>query len=267
MAKKIGSHLLGRKPSPPDERDWKLSTFLGDPETLLGRAVEELRKTTVGYSYFLKKDAEPGSKTAWDKAMTLLGLVGKTWVTYDQNVVWNLPKVLDQGSTPHCVGFGWAGWSIAPPYENVAYGNEDAHKIYYEIKEIEGEPGQENGAYVRSGAKAMLNRGRLRAYAFAEYLSEIRTYLHTKGPVVVGTWWTGDMFRPNSDGYVKPTGNKEGGHCYVLYGDLVDEKCFVFQNSWGKNWGLNGIFKMKYEDFNKLFSDGGEAVAALELDV
>lgn len=267
MAKKIGPHLLGCSPSPPDERDWKLSTFMGDRETLLGRAVEELKKTTVGYSYFTRKDAEPGKKSAWGKALAALALVDKTWAQPNSDVVWNLPKVLDQGNTPHCVGFGWAGWSIAPPYENSKYADKDAHEIYYEIKEIEGEPKQENGAYVRSGAQAMKDRKRLRAYAFADDPGVMRTYLHSKGPIVVGTSWTGDMFTPDANGFVKPTGENEGGHCYLLIGDLVSESSFVFQNSWGSSWGMEGRFKMKYSDFFALWSDWGEAVGALELDI
>ena len=268
--KKIGPQLLGCVPSPPDERDWKLSTFFGDRETLLGRAVAELKQTTVGYTYFTKKDAEPGAKSRWGKALTLLNYLDQSWSGgIDKSLVWNLPKVLDQGQTGHCVGFGWAGWSIAPPYENSKYTNKDAHDIYYEIKEIEGEPGQENGAYVRSGAKAMLARKRLSAYAFADDFSAIFKYFFTKGPIVIGTSWMNDMFDPDSNGFVKPTGGEAGGHCYLLVGYEINgqEQNLLFQNSWGSAWGLGGRFRMKIDDFRSLWSNWGEAIGSLELDI
>ena len=260
-----GPHLLGRTPSPPDERDFRLSQFMTGDDNLLSRALAELKKTTTGYQYYVTKGADPPKSSHWFKALTLLGQTGVFWWPGVRDVSWTVSKQLDQGQTNHCVGFGWAGWSVAEPYQNVTYGDTAAHDIYYEIKVIEGEPGQENGAWVRSGAKAMQARKRLGAYAFADTIEEIQTYLHTKGPVVVGTDWTDDMFAPDAAGYVKPTGAVAGGHCYLLMGELLGEDAFLFQNSWGAGWGQNGRFKMKTADFAQVFANQGEAVASLEL--
>ena len=48
------------------------------------------------------------------------------------------------GATPNPIDDNWV--------------DADGHKIYYECKVIEGDPGGEDGAYTRDGAKAMLAR-------------------------------------------------------------------------------------------------------------
>jgi hypothetical protein len=110
----------------------------------------------------------------------------------------------------------------------------------------------------------MQTRGRLSAYAFAANADEAREFVRI-GPIVVGTNWTNAMFEPDAKGFVRPTGATAGGHCYLLVGDLPAEGALLFQNSWGCSWGINGRFKMKYADFDRLFGKYGEACAAVEL--
>jgi len=128
---------------------------------------------------------------------------------------------------------------------------------------IEGQPGNEDGAYPRDGAKAMKARGRLTIYASAASMADILAWLRQHGPLVVGTDWTYDMFEPDVDGYVKPTGGFAGGHCYLLYG--VQGDTLLFKNSWGDNWALDGSFKMKISDWTGLFLAYGEAWTSVEL--
>jgi hypothetical protein len=176
---------------------------------------------------------------------------------------WHDPEQLDQGQTGHCVGFGWTQFLNTDPI-NDHDDNNVAHAVYYEAKIIDGEPKQENGSSVRSGAKAIKNRGRVGAYVFAATMDEIKQWIQTKGPVVVGTDWYNGMFSPDANGFIQPTGTVAGGHCYLLVGwDSND--VLTFQNSWGTNWGLNGYFKMHASDWKVLFDAQGEACAAAEL--
>jgi hypothetical protein len=253
----VGSQLLGRI-FRPDPRDWSLSRLLeiaDPPDSLLEKTVEQVLQDTQYFSdwraylvfwRWLKRHREPSPAKE------------------DGSPAWDLQIQLDQGQTNHCVGFGWAVWGDAAPIRD-EYQNADAHGIYYECKVIDGQQGAENGSTVRSGALAMRTRGRLAAFAFAHSTDEINQWIDSKGPVVVGTTWTNDMFEPDANGYVKPTGGPAGGHCYLLLDRIDEEDAYLFQNSWGGSWGLGGRFKMKRADFDGLLSDYGEACCSLEL--
>jgi hypothetical protein len=176
---------------------------------------------------------------------------------------WVDPIQLDQGQTGHCVGFGWAGWGDATPVQDT-FQNADGDAIYYECKVIDGEPLAEDGSNVRSGAKAMQNRGRLTAYAFATNTAQIDEWFN-HGPVVFGSDWYHDMFTPDPAGTVHATGAIDGGHCYLGLDDLAPaEDAYLCQNSWG-DWGpLHGRFKISKADMAMLLASGGEACLAAE---
>jgi len=257
-----GPHLLGRVYR-PDPRDWSLEQLMAiaQPEdSILQQTIEQVIETRTYFATWpaylvfwrwvkLHQQPAPGPEPG---------------PASDGTPAWPLAIQLDQGQTNHCVGFGWSGWADAAPVED-SYQNADAHALYYEAKVIDGQPNRENGSSVRSGAIAMRNRGRLAAFAFAKSTGEIDPWLDSKGTVVVGTSWTNDMFNPDANGFVTPTGPVAGGHCYVMIDKLDDEDAYLFQNSWGGSFGLNGRFKIKRSDFASLLDDYGEACCAVEL--
>jgi hypothetical protein len=255
----LGRHLLGRIYR-PDPRDWSIAKLmeLAEPgDAMLEMTVEQVLNRTPYFSTWpnylvfwrwLKKQKQKPQPTP----------------SGDTTPGWELNLQLDQGQTGHCVGFGWAGWVDAMPVEG-NYQNADGHALYYECKVIDGEPLAENGSYVRSGALALRNRGRLAAFAFAKNTTEIDDWINKNGPVVVGTAWTDDMFDPDANGLVKPTGSVVGGHCYLMLEKVDADDTYVFQNSWGGSWGQNGRFRMKRSDFASLLADAGEACCAAEL--
>lgn len=185
-----------------------------------------------------------------------------TGVTYSN---WEFKhEPLDQSTTLHCVGFSIANFGINAPVET-HYTNDDGHRFYYDAKEFDGEPKQENGSTIRSAAKVMRKYGQIDNYAFAPDVETIRWWVLNKGPMVVGTIWTASMLKPDEDYVIKPDSNIVGGHAYVL--NSYDESgYFGIQNSWGKEWGFNGKAYIHEDDFRKLFMRGGEAIAAVELD-
>lgn len=262
----IGPHLLGRVPRPEDDRDFQLETFFSaDPldqalATLLAdRHVAKGTKVWANtVTQYLKSIApSPGPSPSPEPTPT-------PPTPASEDVTWPDADQLDQGQTGHCVGFGWAQWGNTLPIED-HFTDDDGNAIYYECKVIDGQPRQENGSNVRSGAKAMQNRGRLATYAFASTMDAIRNWLHGTGPIVVGTDWTEGMFNPNAQGFVTPTGKVAGGHCYLLVGDLASENALLFQNSWGAGWGQDGYFKMTVDDFATLFAHQGDACTSVEL--
>jgi hypothetical protein len=277
-ADRLGSQLLGRLPSPLDARDWQMSDFLLPPpdDSLLGKTVEEILSEGTYFSSW------PGILVFWQ------------WARHHQPPApgpgpappgpgpspppapqppgpggtpeWEDKIQLDQGQTNHCVGFGWAAWGDCAPVEDT-FQDADAHAIYYECKQLDGQPGLENGSTVRSGAKAMVKRGRLGAYLFGSKTDEIKQWVTSHGPIVIGSDWTQDMFHPDANGLISPTGVVAGGHCYLLLGYDPANDHFQFDNSWGPGWGANGRFFMRATDFDQLVIQNptGEACAGLEL--
>lgn len=185
----------------------------------------------------------------------------------------------DQGPTPQCVSYAWLHWvedgpvthfyedrNIDPTYK---VGAHDAlfnpNTVYKEAQKVDQWPGEDyNGTSVRAGAKILHKMGVIEEYRWAWDFETLKKALLTKGPVVVGTWWHRDMFYPDEEGFITPTGNKSGGHAYVLNGINVDEGFVRLKNSWGRGWGKDGYAYVKFDDMARLLDDGGEACLALE---
>lgn len=270
----VGPYGLGRLPSPPDERDWKLAAFLGTDADLRDQAVALLKKTTVGYQN--THWTTPPAGSYWAQGLAVLAKIGATppppppppagKVTWPDN-----EPTLDQGNYGTCVGNGCAQWGNTLPIDD-KFDEKAARAIYYEATILDGSPddpdapgGGQQGATVRSGVKALQNRKRLNAYAFAASVAEAAQFVLAHGPVIMGSDWTNDMFNPDANGFVKPTGGVAGGHCYVLLGYDPAAKVLEYLNSWGASWGKSGHFFMHQADAETLFASQGEASAAVEL--
>lgn len=181
-------------------------------------------------------------------------------------VVWDLPFIPDQGATGHCVGFGWLSYGNCDPVKD-GWPNDRGHEIYYKAKEYDGEPGQENGSTTLSGVKAFMNFGVLEnnAYAFASSVEDIKVWLLTKSPVIVGTNWYYDMFSPDGNGLVHVGGSIAGGHEYLLVGYDRATDLFKCANSWGTSFGLSGFFYIAASDLERLMREEGDACTAVEI--
>jgi len=178
---------------------------------------------------------------------------------------WEFPSIaLDQGKTPHCVGFSMADFGINYPVKT-DYVNEDGHNFYYICKEIEGKPLEETGTTMRCAAKALRQIGRIDRYAFAANIDEIKYWVLNKSPMIVGTIWTEKMSFPNENNIISVEGEIVGGHAYLI-NEWREDGYIGIQNSWGKDWGINGKAYISVVDFEKIFSYDGEAVTAVELE-
>jgi hypothetical protein len=262
----LGPHLLGRLPTTPDPRDFTIAM------------VKDASPLDLAYQHLMVSHAAKATKEWATAAMPILE---PGWTptpapsptptptpTPTTDVHWADPdKVLDQGNTGHCGGFGGCQWGNTLPVDD-AYTNADGDALYYEAVSIGGAPGSENGVESRWVAQALQARKRLSTYAFAKTTDEVTDWLRTKGPVMVGTDWTNDMFQPTSDGYIVPTGGVAGGHFWVLTDHYPDAQAYGMLNSWSDSWGAKGRAEIYISDFEKLLkglSYPGDAIVSPEL--
>lgn len=255
----VGSHLLGRNVSPPDARDYPLSAFLESTDPLDISLAALLKSKSVA------KATKNWAVIATERIKATMPPPVPPPLPSTDSVSWgNTEKVLDQGQTPHCVGFAGAQWGNTLPI-NDKFDNDDGHAFYYASKVFDGEPNQENGSTTRSLAKTLKASGRLDTYAFGASIDEAIQWILTKGPVLFGTDWYTGMFNPDTQGLIRPTGVAEGGHMYLATGYNSETKLIEFLNSWSDEWGLKGYFYMHKEDAVKVFANQGEILVAVEL--
>lgn len=167
----------------------------------------------------------------------------------------------DQGSKPHCVGYGWAHALQALPFRQ--WLNPDG--IYELARLVDEWPGEEyEGTSVRAGAKVLKSLGLIESYRWAEDLESVVETILSVGPVVVGTSWMAGMSKPDPKGFITATGENQGGHCYLLSGVDTRRGFLRIKNSWGTSWADEGHAYIRFDDFRTLLSDQGEACLAVE---
>jgi hypothetical protein len=179
----------------------------------------------------------------------------------------------DQGYTPHCVAYSWTHWLAAGPItqKKSREGGTapfDTTYLYNEAQKVDEWPGENyDGTSVRAGAKILQKEGYINGYLWAWDLQTTVQALLTAGPVVVGTWWYDGMFYPDDNGLIKISGNKAGGHAYLLDGVNINKQLIRIKNSWGRNWGKNGFAYISFDDMETLIFDQGESCLATEINV
>jgi hypothetical protein len=188
-------------------------------------------------------------------------LVSKTWTAPDGT------PVLDQGQEGACVGFGTTNellWNPVPvPDLTAQFARE---KIYWVAQEDDPWPGgaypkaspRYEGTSVLYGIKAAADLGYYTEYRWATSEKEMALGVGHLGPAIIGVDWYEGMFKPDSKGFIHPTGDKVGGHCTLIIGVNVRSGYYILHNSWGASWGDNGNCKIKRTDMAKLMGDNGE---------
>lgn len=182
----------------------------------------------------------------------------------------------NQGDTSMCVAYAWTHYIEDGPVTHLSTrarlaGNPyvEPEVLYRRAQAIDEWPGENyDGTSVRAGAAVLRERGLVASYHWAFNLTDLVDALLTLGPVVVGTEWYEGMDRPSwLTGLIKVEGESLGGHAYVLNGVNTIAKRFRLKNSWGRAWGKKGRAYIRFDDMERLISEGGEVAIATELPV
>jgi hypothetical protein len=168
---------------------------------------------------------------------------------------------LNQFDYPECTGFGLADFRISAPVENLCT-NADGRSFYKMCKDLDGN--SEPGSSVHTVARVGRKLGFIPNYAFALSVKEVVYWVLNKGPVIAGTDWMVDMFTPDKNNVVHPTGKLAGGHCYVVSGKTSND-LFRLKCAWGYDWGVKSEAFIAIEDFENLLQQAGEALTAVDL--
>lgn len=188
--------------------------------------------------------------------------------------------VLDQGNLGSCTGNAGIGCLGTDPYystvagvggreltrrgtaQAVRYSLDEAGavQLYSDAETIDGDgpyPPNDNGSTGLSVAQALKNAGEISGYQHTFTLDDALKALGVT-PVITGVKWYSNMYDPDQDGRVYPTGTVAGGHEFVV--DEIDatNQRVWFTNSWGESWGLNGRAYLTFADWGDLLGQQGD---------
>lgn len=98
--------------------------------------------------------------------------------------------------------------------------------------------------------KNLAYENRISTYYKIRSIDEVKYAVVNHGPVAAGMRWY-DGATSSDSGVLKYDKHKKwSGHAVLIVG--YDEQNLIVQNSWGTLWGMNGTFKLTYDQFNEL---------------
>jgi len=192
------------------------------------------------------------------------------------------PPVYDQGDLGSCTGNAIAA---AVEFDLMKQGKTPVTPsrlfIYYNERLMEGDVGEDAGAQIHDGIKAIASYGvcpealwpynpaqftvkpsdaayveaakerALSYYTLAIVDSELKQALAQGYPVVIGMQVFPQMESQQAaeTGTVtmpSPGEQSLGGHCVLVVGYSDEHHHFIVRNSWGTDWGMGGYFTIPY---------------------
>jgi len=178
---------------------------------------------------------------------------------------------LNQGNLGSCTGNAATGalgsgvfWDAGKTVLSATDEETDeqyAVSVYSDATKIDSADGSypptDTGSDGISVAKILQSRGLISGYQHAFSLNATLNAL-AKQPVIIGVAWFSDMFNPDEDGRIHPTGTVEGGHEVVLDELDVENQRVWIHNSWGDEWGVEGRCYLTWDDLDYLLQNQGD---------
>ena len=169
---------------------------------------------------------------------------------------------LDQGREGACTGFAVAMEAAARPVAVKGITDDVARQVYRRAKEIDEWPGEDyDGSSVLAAIKAGTERGWYTEYRWAlgpgaeAAENDLALAVGYRGPAVLGTWWYEGMYSADEEGYLNVTGQRVGGHAWLVTSYSLKRDAYFTPNSWGGE----GQGWIRRADMVRLLDESGEA--------
>ena len=185
-----------------------------------------------------------------------------------RSYTWRCHDWFDQGTEGACVGFCLGHELAARPAEVKGLDYDFlVEDVYWEAQKADP---WEGGAYpgavpvyhgtsILAGVKKIKELGYIKEYRWAFNIDDVLYGIGHNGPAVLGVPWYSDMYYPDKDGFIKPSGSLVGGHAILARAINVKKGYVTLRNSWGKSWGKDGDCYISFEDLETLLNQRGEA--------
>jgi hypothetical protein len=141
-----------------------------------------------------------------------------------------------------------------------------ALQAYRDVTRMDPFPGSwepdDTGSDGLSMAKLLVSLGVIPGYEHGFTIDQGLAGLMQR-PQITGINWMNDMYAPDAEGIVHPTGKLRGGHEIVW--DEYDKARGLcgFTNSWGAGWGAAGRFFIPAEEYAWLLERDGDVTSFL----
>lgn len=184
-----------------------------------------------------------------------------------RSYTWRCNDWFDQGKEGACVGFSLGHELAARPAEVEGLDYDYlVEKIYWEAQKTDpweggAYPGADpkyHGTSVLAGVKTVQKLGWIEEYRWAFSIEDVLYGIGHNGPAVLGIPWYYDMYFPDENGFIKPTGQLVGGHAILARAVNIKKKYVTLRNSWGKDWGHEGDCYISFDDLESLLNQRGE---------
>lgn len=206
-----------------------------------------------------------------------------------RSYTWRCDTYLDQGNEGACVGFGLTHELLCAPQKikglDATFAREQVYwnsqrRDWWDGGAYPGAVPFMEGTSVLHATQVVHEMGYYTEYRWSLDVRDIVYTIGYKGPVVAGTdWWTG-MFNTNEAGFIRATGQVEGGHGYLIKGVKINYlgpyeygrrrtwedvdwnlSYLLIHNSWNDQWGEGGCARISLTEYAKLIA-GGEFMVA-----
>lgn len=178
--------------------------------------------------------------------------------------------ITDQGSEGRCTGDCRLNFLTASPirsFPNLTFAqrNQKAHEFYKDNQRNDEWSGESySGSSVSAACRCLVRDGFIKSAGVTSKFDEMVWWLLYRSPLMISTPWFEGMYRTNSQGFIRPSGRKVGGHA-ILARAITQWRTMILRNSWGASFGFGGDGYLSETDAKWLIGQGLRAYTAVQV--